>query len=307
MTLLDASSDPSVWQQIGESIRRYGYAPEHNASWYRCNGVEDGPHAPKGARNVVARFPDKSCLLTLEEGKTIYVFSEPVAPLGHRVEALLEYLTHVLGLPGKEKVVLELESGLRKELLHALGQGLAAHAINYTLTWPVVDLGQFDPALPGGRMKHLRHARSKFYREHAVAVRDAREVDKDSLHTLIEAWRKKRGGKDRAYFSQYRAIVTNNFKGTESARALMVDGRVAGLNAGWRIPNSHRYYGAIGLHNYSWPDLGSILYLEDLAWIKEHGYRHADMGGGEKALTKFKSQFGPALCYKTHVFSITTQ
>lgn len=92
----------------------------------------------------------------------------------------------------------------------------------------------------------------------------------------------------------------------EGRRVLIVDGRVVGLNAGWKIPNSARFYGAIGLHDYSLPDLGAILYLEDLIWMKEQGYKEADTGGSDTTLLKFKSQFGRAASqYKTHIFSIT--
>lgn len=70
------------------------------------------------------------------------------------------------------------------------------------------------------------------------------------------------------------------------------------------IPNSNTFYGAIGLHNYSYVGLGDVLYLEDLSWLKSQGIREANMGGGESGLTAFKEKFHPKYSYKTHIFSI---
>ncbi len=124
------------------------------------------------------------------------------------------------------------------------------------------------------------------------------------MHTIIEEWRKKRGAHDRAYFFPYHNFIDGNFKGAAEARVFVVDGKAVGINAGWMIPNTRRFYGAVGIHNYSLPDLGDMLYLEDLMWLKKHNYKEADMGGGESALTNFKIKFQPKSFYKTHSFSV---
>jgi hypothetical protein len=114
-----------------------------------------------------------------------------------------------------------------------------------------------------------------------------------------------RNAGDRAYPHAYHAIIDGKFAGTRSARAFVVDGQIAGLNAGWDMPGKPGYYyGAIGLHDYSFKDLGQVLFLEDVLWIKDARYTYVDMAGGEKALTGFKNQFLPEFSYKTFVFSI---
>ena len=92
--------------------------------------------------------------------------------------------------------------------------------------------------------------------------------------------------------------------GSDEARIFLVDGKAAGINVGWMTPNSDCFYGALGIHDYSLPDLGDMLYLEDLEWLKAKKYTKADMGGGEKALTQFKSKFQPVSFHETHIFSV---
>jgi hypothetical protein len=102
----------------------------------------------------------------------------------------------------------------------------------------------------------------------------------------------------------YHHAIDGNFEGMDEARVFMVDGSAAGINAGWMIPNSDRFYGAVGVHDYSVDDLGAALYLEDLVWLKGHGYHEADMGGSEKSLLAFKNKFSPESFYKNDVFSV---
>ena len=66
-------------------------------------------------------------------------------------------------------------------------------------------------------------------------------------------------------------------------------------------------YHDIGIHDYSVPDIGTAIYLEDLVWLKEHGYHEADMGGGERSLTAFKNKFYPASSYLSDVFSVVNR
>lgn len=286
--------------RIEAAIQKYGYAPEHNFLWYEF-------YREEGEKNVFAACDDGSGLLTIEERakKTIMVFSSPIAPPPRRVPMLIEYLEYIFQSPEIQKVTLELETPLRKEFLRALPSRFRARAINYSLTWPIYNLKTFNPALSGKHYKSLRKAKNKFYRSHAVHTEDARAYgDKNALHRIIDEWRKKRGGHDRAYSSEYHHIIDGNFAGTTEARVFIVDGRPTGMNAGWMIPQSSRFYGAIGIHDYSSEDLGDMLYLEDLIWLKNHGYAEADMAGGEKALTAFKNKFQPESFYKTHVFSV---
>src|SRR3989338_2549042 len=102
-------------------------------------------------------------------------------------------------------------------------------------------------------------------------------------------------------------FINENFKGSTEARILIVDEKTCGINAGWMIPNSNRFYGSLGIHDYSISGLGDILYLEDLTWLKTKGYKEADMGCGETSLTNFKNKFRPESFYRTYIFSVVKQ
>ncbi len=287
-------------QLIEETIKRFGYAPEHHFDWWQfCADPK------KGERNVFAAGGQGDGLLTVaEEGSTL-VFSSPIAPPERRKAILIEYLESVLEQPDVKKVWLELETPLRKEFLKALPEKFKANLINYTLTWPVYNLKTFDPALPGGHFKYLRKEKHKFYRDHVISIADAKQFgDKQSLHDIVDVWRKRRGARDRAFYARYHNVIGGNFAGTAEARVFLVNGKPMGFNAGWRIPNRERFYGAVGIHNYEVPGLGLMLYLEDLEWLKARGYGEADMAGGEAALTAFKNEFLPESYYQTHVFSV---
>ena len=283
---------------IEETIRKFGYAPEHHVDWYEdCADAE--------SRNVFVLGDHGDGLLTSVERASTHVFSSPIASEPRRAAILVEYAEEMFRSSDIKKIWLELETPVRKELLKALPESCKANSIAYTLTWPIMDLRAFDPALPGGHYKYLRKAKHRFYRSHAVAVVDAKTFDdRQGLHRIVDEWRRKRKAHDRAWFTRYHRIIDNGFAGTTEARVFMVDGVPAGFNAGWMIPNSDRYYGAVGIHDYLTSDVGLMLYLEDLEWLKARGYGEADMAGGEKALTAFKDEFLPASYYKTHVFSV---
>ena len=60
----------------------------------------------------------------------------------------------------------------------------------------------------------------------------------------------------------------------------------------------------IGIHDYSLTDLGLMLWLEDLEWIKNASYKELDMQGSEGGGLKFKMQFNPTIERKTDTFCI---
>ena len=93
----------------------------------------------------------------------------------------------------------------------------------------------------------------------------------------------------------------------DEARIFIVDGTPRGINAGWMIPNTDRFYGAVGIHDFSLDSLGAMLYLEDMIFLKGRGYSEADMGGSEKSLLAFKNKFCPQSFYKTAIFSVVKQ
>ena len=285
---------------ICSSIKKYGYAPEHNFEWYKIQ--KQG-----GAKSIFVLSKDKTGLLTIEDGlkKTATVFSLPLAPASKRVKIIIEYISKVLAGHNIQKVIFELEESLYKNLLFALPKEFKANRINYTLVWPVYNLTKFDVSLAGGQWKTLRKVKNRFYKNHQVKFTDAKKyLDKNSLIGIIERWHKNRSGNDRTNRQKYIKYIEDNFEGATEARVLIVDGRAVGINAGWKIPNSDRFYGAIGIGDYSLADLGDMLYFEDLVYLKKQGYAKADMGGGEAALTDFKNKFKPESYYKTHIFSI---
>ena len=207
--------------------------------------------------------------------------------------------------PKIKKVELELETPLRKEFLKILPEHFAPRKIQYSLTWPIMNMKTFDPTLPGGHYKSLRKEKHKFYREHEVMVADAKTFeDKEALLGIIKNWKKNRPVHDKAYCEEYLNIIEGNFAGTDTARVFIVDGKPVGINAGWMIPNTRRFYGAIGMHDYSAPNLGKMLYLEDLEYLKQNGYDEVDMGGSWQGGLEFKKEFLPESYYKTHVFCV---
>ena len=283
---------------VEESIRLYGHAPEHNVWWFEYI-------TEKEQRPFFISWNDGTGLLAHREKTKWYVMSEPISPLERAADLICEFVLEALADQEIEKVVFELETKTRRALLHCLPQTLKARSINYTLTVPVTNMKSLDSSLSGKRWKSIRNARNTFYRENDVCKTDAGAVSKDALHKIVRSWEERRSGRDHSFGARYHALVDNNFKGTRFSRALVVNGIPVGFNAGWEIPNRDGYYyGAVGLHDYSLNDLGALLYLEDLLWIKGAGYVYADMGGGERALTHFKNQFFPEYWYKTHVFSI---
>ncbi len=291
--------------RIEQAIRKYGYAAEHNFWWYQYYQYYYKP--PQ--RNMFAET-DHGALLTAynEHDDEYFVVFDPLAPEEFRIPLLMEYITWVFSNTSAKKVWFQLERILRPEFLralHTLPVSCRSNRIYYTMESPIYDLREFNPELPGGHYKTLRKEIHKFYRNHTVVIRDAKGYeDREGLHAVVDGWKKKRPNHERAMMGVYHQMIDGNFEGTDEARVFVVDGKATGFNAGWTIPNSDRFYGAVGIHDYSIDDLGAMLYLEDLVFLKSRGYREVDMGGGEKSLTAFKNKFRPQSFYRTAIFSI---
>ncbi|OGG40111.1 hypothetical protein A3A21_01750 [Candidatus Jorgensenbacteria bacterium RIFCSPLOWO2_01_FULL_45_25b] len=284
-------------ERIEKAIQTHGYGAEHNYDWFEYS-------KEKGEENIYVSWDDGTGLFTREWDGVCSIMTEPIAPKEMATPKLLEYITRCFQQKNIKKVTAELETEIRKDLIRALSPSIRACQVNYSLTWPIMNMTMFNPELPGKHFKHIRNAKHKLEKEHAVSVENAKTTDKNLLHQIIETWKKKRGGNDRAWFQRYHNMIDAEFRGMEGARTFVIDGTPRGINAGWEIPNSSSYYGAVGIHDYSHPDLGLLLYLEDLEWTKREGYEYMDTGGGEDSLTVFKNQFYPESSYKTHVFSL---
>jgi hypothetical protein len=273
---------------IEEVIKKFGWAAEHNYYWYQYYQHYYNP--PQ--RNIFVEA-DNGALLTAfdEEDNSYFVVFDPMAAPEHRAALLAEYIDWIFSHTSSESIWFQLELPTRRELMHILPERYLCRRIYYTLIWPIYSLDTFDPALPGGHYKSLRKEVHKFYREHRVAVEDAKTFeDKQSLHAVVDGWKKARTHHDMAMTGVYHQIVDAGFKGMDEARVFIVDGKPVGFNAGWRIPNKDCFYGGVGINDYSIEDLGTMLYLEDLVWLKNHGYRETDMGGTEKASLPFKKK-----------------
>lgn len=286
-------------QRIENAIKKYGCAPEHNFEWYQCQ-------PEKGDKNVFVEFENSVGLLTTETPtkKECVVFSSPIAPPKKRSKILIEYLDYIFSNGRIIKAELELENDFYKKFLKELPQSIKTRRPKYTLTWPIYNLAVFDENLSGRKWNSLRKTRNKFYKEHKVEILDAKNYQhKQDLHDVINGWKKNRLATDKAYSQEYHNLIDVNFSPCQEARLFSVDNKICGINAGWTAPNSNRYYGAIGIHNYTFSGLGDVLYLEDLIYLKKQGYAEADMGGGEDELTAFKAKFHPQFYYKTHIFT----
>ncbi len=283
-----------------EAIRKYGYAPEHNVDWFLCYGNAN-------QTSVFVSWPDDTGIMAKKEPQVWHLFSEPLAPACERGKCVADLAEHMLQDERIEKIVIEARTETREEILNALPPHLKSRSIEYTLTWPIMDMDMFDPKLPGRHFKSMRKEYHTFYRDHAIEVVDAATLDKNVLHGMVNRWeaalREKKTPDIRP--DQYHRLVDANFRGTKTARAMVVDGAPVGFNAGWEVPNSKTFYTAVGIHDYSLPELGIILYLEDLLWLKQHGYKMVDTGGVDAGgPLEFKNKFLPVSWYETHVFSI---
>jgi len=289
-------------EHIEVAIRKFGWAPEHNYWWYQY--YQHYYHPPQ--RNIYVEN-DHGGLFTAYDEKdgAYYVDFDPMAPPEHRIPLLREYIAWIFSNTPAKKIWFQLIMSDRRELMRALPAGYQCQRIYFTIVWPVYDMRLFDPALPGGHYKSIRKEMHKFYREHAVGVEDAKAfADREGLHAMVDRWKRGRFHHDKAMTGIYHSMIDGNFQGTDEARVLVVDGGPVGFNAGWMIPNSDRFYGAIGIHDYSIEDLGTMLYLEDMIWLKKRGYREVDMGGSETSALPFKKKFLPQSFYKSAIFSV---
>lgn len=283
-------------------IKKFGWTAEHNYYWYQYYQHYYNP--PQ--KNIFVES-DRGVLFTAYDAadNNYFVVFDPAASPEDRAPLLAEYIDWIFSNTTAEKVWFQLELSTRKELIHTLPEKYRCCRIYYTLTWPIYDLRKFDPTLPGGQFKSLRKETHKFYREHAVTIADAKTFpDRKALHDIVDNWKKTRTHHDMAMTGVYHEIIDGGFKGMDEARIFIVDGKPVGFNAGWMIPNSDRFYGGVGINDYSSDGLGTMLYLEDLVWLKEHGYRETDMGGTEKSALPFKKKFGPTAFYKSSIFSV---
>lgn len=288
--------------RIQSCINKFGHTSDHNLDWWAMALI-----SPEAAP-VFVEWLDGSGILTQKLPEEWCIWSDPLSGESEMVSRIEEFSVSVLEDEKIKKILcFDVADTIYPELKN---RGLVkVDDVEYFLLWPVLDMVKYGPDLPRGHFKDIRNARNKFYREHQVVVKDCKDVPKDDLSRIVDDWYKEVVKKQKAedvFDLKYQLAIKNNFKGFVTARAMLVDNRPVGFNAGYEVVNkSGRFAGIIGLHNYSTKDLGTILWLEDLDWIKNAGYKELDMQGSEPEDLKTKTQFGAVVERKTDTFSIT--
>jgi len=293
--------NPSQERELVEDcIKQYGHTPDHNFDWLMYCSDEGEPKAAVWDNGyTIWYYKNKDGLIAV---------SDPIAPINKYQEVIGEFLK-TLFEPDRRIIFLDL-----RDEAHDIIRNLypTNYKFDYDIVWPVANMNLFDSELPGGHFKEIRNALSKFNREHKVEIKDANLIDKNDLHGIVDRWLddRKKAGIEELYPGRYHNMIDGSFRGTKSARAMFVDGKAVGFNAGWETPNnSGEWSAAIGLHDFSIKDLGLALLMEDLVWIKNAGYKTCDLEGSDPPALRFKTQFFPEgyKTYKTYTFWLTNQ
>lgn len=285
--------------RIQSCISKFGWTSDHNLDWFIDTGIS------KTSRPIFAEFSDGTGLLAHDYGEEWWIWSDPLSPKELGADKILEFCDHAFESKVGKIWCVDVSDNIHSALLKKNN----VDDVDYSLYWPVLNLENYDPLLPGNDFKEMRNARNKFYREHRVEIVEPGKVTKEDLHGIIDSWKNNASLKQSAediFDLKYHNAVDNNFKAFAVARVLVVDGRPAGFNAGYGVLNyPERFAGIIGIHDYSLNDLGAVLWLEDLAWVKNAGYKEMDMQGSEDdGGLKLKLRFGAQIERKTDTFSI---
>ena len=257
---------------IGSIIKKYGYTPDHNFDWLMYCADEGSPR--------VALWDDGYAIWCYQHNDVArryvdnwVVVSDPIAPVDKHREILAEFVNYLFDSGASRIGFLDV-----RDTVHDIIRNLYPdnYKFDYDIVWPTVDMNLFDPELPGGHFKEIRNALNKFNREHGVEIKEATTVDKNDLRGIVDRWldNRTKAGIEELFPGRYHNMIDGNFKRTDSARVMFVDGKAVGFNAGWETPNnSSEWSAAIGLHDFSVKDLGLALLMEDLIWIKKAGYK----------------------------------
>lgn len=285
-------------EKVEKCIEKFGYTPDHNFYWMIYCSDEGIPGVAVWENDYAIWFYRDT------DKNELRILSNPISPISIQEEILKEFIDYMFN-QFNSVVLLD----VRDDILNFARKNYSkSYRPDYDLTWPVVDMANFDPVLSGGRFKELRNALNKFNREHKSEIVPIALLSKKDLHEIVNRWS---GNRVKANIEQvapdrYHNMIDGDFLGTDSARVMVVDGRPVGFNAGWITPNKpEEWSGAIGIHDYSVKDLGVALMYEDLVWIKNAGYKSCDLEGSESESLKFKFQFlSEYKSYKTYTFYI---
>jgi len=285
---------------ISDIISKKGYATEH--SYYNYIYSCDNGEVP-----VFFKISDSEGILAFHypKGSSYRIFSEILAAKNDRLKYLVEFLDYVKSL-GAKKVEIETDIDFRNELIAHLKK-LGKHRVGkilLTFTWPIYEMSVWNGELMQGKdWKDIRYYWNKYFKDHKVEFKTAGEVDSTVLRELVLQWKKQRTGKRVTFYKYYLNAIDNGFKGFNT-RIMVVDGKVAAMTAGFKIPNRNYYYSAIGIYSRDIERTGEVCNMDDLINLKNQGYEFVDFGGGEDTLTGFKQKFRPTGSYSTHIYSI---
>jgi len=286
---------------VERSIKKYGFFAEHNYHHYRTSEVD-------GDKNVFFSFENDYGVMSNyhEKSNTWDMFAEVLAPEEKRYEVFKQFLDHILLEKHGKKLTVEVTKPFRKILLEKLRGHLTYRLcnINYSLIWPLFNLKEFNPALPGKTWKKVRNLCNYIMKRNNIKILDPKECDNEELKSLVLSWKKQRTAKDLANYEPILKLIDSNFKGCDLARIITIKGKAKCITAGWRIPNSNNYYSAYSVYDYNFPGLGVYSNIDDLKNLKKKGFEYADFGGSDKPLMDFKNKFRPESTYKTFIFSI---
>ncbi len=289
--------------RIQACIKKFGWTSDHNLDWWVCGII-----TPEGVP-VFVEFDDGTGLLTHKYLDKWRIWSDPLSGQDVAIQKIIEFTEFIFKEDIKEVWCDDVSDKIYPELQKT--SSLRLNEIYYSLSWPIMDIGIYNPMLPGGHFKGMRNAKSKFYREHKVEVIEASQIDKKELNRIVDDWKRLCGELEKGdvYDLRYRLIIDKGFSGFNTARVILVDGQPIGFNAGYEVPNNLGLFaGVIGIHDYSVKEIGLIMYLEDIEWMKNAGYKFYDMqGSGDDGGLKFKMQFEPTIERKTDTFSILSR
>lgn len=295
--MIQISEKPENNREIIEkSIKKYGYTPDHNFDWFINFNDIGNPKAALDKEYVIFCY--------FNNQKNIWaICSDPIAPQKIKIEFLANLINYLLSKNPNKIFFLDVREEIKKFCEQKYKN---LYIFNYELIWPILNMKKFDPLLGGSHLKSIRNAKNKFYKEHNIEILPVKSVEKNGLHHIVEMWHKQRlnAGIEELYANKYHNLINNNFSGCKSARVMKADNKLVGFNAGWDTPNTPGDYSAVvGIHDFTIKDLGVVLLLEDLEWIKKAGYKTCDLGGSEEGgPLKFKMQFRPERIYKTYSF-----
>lgn len=284
---------------IESAIKKNGHLAQHNFYLFKNYGNE--------SERPVFFFEKDGGIFAYENKKSKeiwHVLADPIAKNENKRAILFDFFEWVFD-NGGEKIILEdITEELRKEILAGLkNKKWRAARPSYYLLWPVVNLKKWDGI--GKDWKRLRNTWNKFFKEHAVKIKNASEVEKESLEKMLFDWKKQRNDTDRIHLAPYIKFIKDGFSGFDVVRIFEINGNPVSISAGWKIPNSRgAYYSCMGLYDYNYRNIGEVSYLDELMELKKTGYTKLDLGGSCGGLLEFKKKFHPEIIYKTYVFSV---